>query len=336
MDTERPVAEDLAERLQDEFPGSALGLIGCHSSGEAYPPCEYDYLIVSEGKKRFERRLIGERFVDILFVDEDSVLRDAEDLLVLALIDMVAISDPRWILTPVVSKVKAESSRHLRSFARRVMFKSLQDLGRFRDALDAGNTLDAGFWLKSSAYSLATALTAYHGTVPRISHLLSEFRRKADASGDMFELWSEVLGLNLATDVSVTRRLDAFRDVVYAGSGMSASSFFADPKYTYMLTEARSNYLVKSHAVVDAYCYLGGELTRAIEELYELRCRSIGKAPVYQDMFSHLMRGDKSKRWLSMQTVRLIGINPDEHLLREQGSRFKDLIRTVAKSLSKE
>ncbi len=335
MNTKRHSAEYLAKMLRDEFPDSALGLIGCHSSGEAYQPCEYDYLIVSKEVKRFERRLIGENFVDLLFVDEDSILRNTEDPLILALIDMVIISDPRWVLTPAVSKVKAESARHLHTFAHRVMIDSLTAIGRFRDSLDAGNTLDAGFWLMSSAYSLATAFIAYHSAVPRVSHLLSEFRRKADVSGDMFELWSEVMGLNLATDVSVTRRLDAFRDVMHGGSGMSASSFFADSKSTYKLTEARSNYLVKSHAVVDAYCYLGGELTKAIEELYESKCRYMGKTPVYHNMFSHLTGSDESKGEFSMQTVRLMGINPDEHLLRKQGSRFKDLVRSTAKSLSK-
>ncbi len=320
--------------LQREFPGSALGLIGCHSSGEAYLPCEYDYLVVSK-ERGFERRLINEEYIDIVFVDEEDLLNVSTDPLILALIDAEVISDPRWVLTPVVSRIKAEASKHLRSFARRVMFKSLSDLGRFQDALDAGNCFDASFWLQSSAYGLAAAFVAYRGSVPRGSHLLPEFRRVADEADGVFEIWSTVLGLNLASKVSVMRRLDAFRDLLQAGSGISSSPVFAELGSTYMLTEARSNYLLRSHAVADAYSYLGLELMRAVEELYEFRCISAGKTPVYQNMFSHLARLGAS-RGLSMQTVRLIGLSSDAYLLRDQGAQFNGVVRSVAKSVSKE
>ncbi len=333
MDISQSSIKKIAEQLKREFPESAIGITGCRSSGEPHPPCEYDYLIVQEGTKRIERRLSNNNFIELLFLDKDTVQNASENMIILALLDMKVISDPSWVLIPIVHKIKSKYSKHLQQYAKRILFKSLSGLGRFKDAIDADNMLDASFWLLSSANSFAKAIIALNDKVPRDSHLLNEFRTTVAVSSDMFEIWSEASGSNLATQVTVTRRLDAFRELLKAGSIFSNSTIFNDPRYTYMFTEATSNYLVKSHAIVDAYCYLGLEITKAIEELYDFKCKIKGEPPLFHKMFSHLITNDKPLK-LSMQTIRLIGINSEEQMLKEQSSRIKNLIQKVAKNIS--
>jgi len=328
--------KEITEQLKKEFPEAAIGITGCRSSGEPYPPCEYDYLIVHEGAKRIERRLSKNNFIELLFLDKNTIQNTSENTVILALLDMTVISDPGWDLIPIVYKIKAEFSKHLQQYAKRILFKSLSGLGRFKDAIDAGNTLDAGFWLLNSSNSFAKAIIALNNKVPRGSHLLNDFRTAVAVSPDMFEIWSEATGANLATKVAVTRRLDALQELLRVGSIFSDSIIFSDSKYAYMFIEATSNYLVKSHAIVDAYCYLGLEITRVIDELYELNCRIKGKPPLFHEMFSHLTNNEKPLRKLSMQTIRLIGINSEEQILKEQSSRIKNLIQKVAKNISGE
>ena len=328
--------KEIAEQLKKEFPEAAIGITGCRSSGEPYPPCEYNYIIVQEGTKRIERRLTKNNFIELLFLDKDTVHNTSENMVILALLDMNVISDPSWDLIPIVYKIKTESSRYLQQYAKRTLFKSLTDLGRFKDAIDEDNTLDAGFWLLNASNSFAKSIIALSSKIPRDSHLLNEFRTVVAVSPDMFKIWFEASGANLATKVAVIRRLDALRELFRVGSIFSDSTIFNDPKYAYIFIEATSNYLVKSHAIVDAYCYLGLEITRVIDELYELKCRIKGNPPLFQEMFRHLTNNEKPLRNLSMQTIRLIGINSEEKILKEQSSNIKSLIQKVAKNISKE
>ncbi len=325
-------ADILVDVLKDEYPGSAIGLIGCYASGEEYPCCEYDFLIVSNTKSRYERRVIGNKFVDLLFIDESS-LDSADELFALALIDIIVATDPKWLLTPFVSRFKAESANYLHKFAKHTMFKSLLKLGRFRDAFDKVNNLAAGFWLSTSAYDFASALVAYYGSVPHTSHLLFQFR-KTNLSTDIFELWSKVLSLNLATQVTVTRRLDVLRDILTSGLGILDSSMFPNPSYSYKLAETRIKFLIKSHSIVDAYFYLGYELANIIEKLYELKCKRFGKIPAYHDIINHLV-SSKPNVGMSTQSFRLMGITKDEHILQKQGSSFNNLVKNLAKNICK-
>ncbi|MCL4437175.1 MAG: hypothetical protein M1503_04525 [Thaumarchaeota archaeon] len=310
--------------LRSEFPNSALGLIGCHTSGEEYPDCEYDYLIISESEKRFERRVINGRIVDLLFLNEATLLNASEERFSLALTDLNIIADPKWSLKHQESRITAEAPQRLQRFARRTIFESLADLGRHQDSFKAGNLFEADFWLKSSGYNLAAAVVASKGAVPRISHLLAEFRIASEDAGDLFGSWSKIQGLDMATDVTVMRRLDALREVL----GLEPSD---TSKYAYQLAEARSKHLVKSHSVVDAYCNLGAELTRTIEEIYESKCRSTSISPQYQNIFSELLNSE-----LRLQIVRLIGLTSEEALLKERSSYLKDAAKSIAKDISKE
>ena len=328
--------KEIAEQLKKEFPKDAIGITGCRSSGDAHPPCEYDYLIVQDGIKRIERRLIKNNSIELLFLNKESVQDFSDNMTILSLLNMNVISDPSWDLIPIVYKIKEDTLKHLQQYAKNILFKSLSFLGRFKDSIDVGNTLDAGFWLLSSANSFAKAIIALNGKVPHGSHLLNEFRTGITVSSDMFEVLSESSGVNLATKVAVTRRLDALREILQIGSIFSNSTIFNGPKYAYKFTEAKSNYLVKSHEIVDAYFYLGLEITRAIEELYEYKCRIKGKPPLFHEIFNQLNINEKPLRKLSMQTIRLIGINSEEQILIEQSSRIKNLIQKVAKNSSSE
>ena len=314
----------VANALRSEFPNSALGLIGCHASGEAYPDCEYDYLIISEGEKRFERRIINGRIVDILFLNEETLLNDSEDQLALALTDLNIIADAGWSLKHQESNITAEEPQRLKRFARRTIFESLADQGRYQDSFKAGNLFEADFWLRISSYNLAIAVIASKGKVPRSSHLLAEFRRASEDAGDLFGAWSKTQGLDMATDVTVMRRLDALREVLDLEQSDAS-------KYAYQLAEARSKHLVKSHSVVDAYCNLGAELTRTVEETYELKCRSTGRSPQYHDIFNQLLNGE-----LRMQIVRLIGLTSEETVLKERSAYLQNTAKSIAKYLSKE
>ena len=333
MDISQSSAKEIAEQLKKEFPDSAIGITGCRSSGSSYPNCEFDYIIVQKGAKRMERRIFKKNFIELLFLDKDSVQNSSDDKVVLALLDMNVISDPKWDLIPIVYKIKTDVMNHLQKYAKNTLFKSLSTLGRFQDSIDASNSLDASFWLLSSSNSFAKAIIALNNKVPHDSHLMNEFRKQFAFFPGMFDVWSESSGINLATKVAVSRRLDAFREILQIGSIFSNSSIFSDPKHVYMFAEAKSNYLVKSHEIVDAYCYLGLEITRAIEELYEFKCRIKDKPPLFHKMFSQLTINEKPLKNLSMQTIRLIGINSDEQLINKQGIRLKNLIQKVIKNI---
>ncbi len=314
----------VADALRSEFPNSAIGLIGCHAAGEAYPDCEYDYLIISEGKKRFERRVVNGRVVDILFLNEETLLNAPEDQLALALTDLNILVDPQWSLKHQESCISAKTPQLLKRFARRTIFESLADLGRHQDAFKVGNLFEADFWLRSSGYNLASAVIASKGTVPRRSHLLDEFRRASGDAGDLFGDWSKTQGLDMATEVTVMRRLDALREVLELEQSDAS-------KYAYQLAEARSKHLVKSHSVADAYCNLGAELTRTVEEVYESKCRSTGRSPQYHDIFNQLLNGDRR-----LQIVRLIGLTSEETVLEERSIHLQNTAKSIAKDLSKE
>lgn len=331
----KKIGFEIAEQLKNEFPKSAIGLIGCYSSREFYFACEYDFLIIQEGTKKIERRLINNNFVEIIFINKKSVQNINNFKMIFAFLDMNVISDPHWDLIPTVASIKSESSKHLSKYAKQSLFESLSNIGRFNDAINVNNLLDAGFWLLNSANIFASAIIALNGKIPRNSHILQEFRKNIPNSLNIFELWSEVEGLNFATTVSVTRRLDAIREVLKIGSIFSDSNIFSQHEYAYLIIEAKSNYLVKTHSVLDAYCYLGLELTKSIEKLYELQCQKKGNAPLFHEMIKQLNIQENSLKKISTQTIRLIGINADEQMLRSQGSRFSKLIKTVIKKYPK-
>jgi hypothetical protein len=313
----------MADFLKSEFPDLAIGLIGCHSSGEAYPECEHDYLVISEGEKRFERRIVNGQIVDILFLNEDVFLNTSENQVALALTDLKIITDPQWSLKHQESRIKSETPQRLLRFARRTIFESLSDLGRHQDSFNANKLVEADFWLKSASYNLAAAIIASNGIVPRRSHLLAEFRRASKDAGNLFRVWSKTQSLDMATDVAVMRRLDALREIL----GPSKES-----KYTYQLAEARSKHLIKSHAVVDAYCNLGAELIRTINETYESKCRTTGRSPQYHEIFSQLLYDNLCVQ----QTIRLLGLTSDETVLKEQRAYLQKTAKDIAKNLSKE
>lgn len=327
----KKIGFEIAELMKNEFPDSAIGLTGCYSSRESYATCEYDYIIIKEGRKKIERRLINNNFVEIIFLNKQSIQEIKDFKLIFAFLDMNVISDPYWDLIPIVANIKSVSSKHLSKYANQSLFKSLSNMGRFNEAINANNLLDAGFWLLNSANIFASAIIALNGKIPRSSHILQEFRLNSPESLNVFELWSEVSDLNFATKVSVTRRLDAIREVLKIGSVFYDSIFFSQHKYAYLIIEAKCNYLIKTHSVVDAYCYLGFELTKSIEKLYELQCQKKGKAPLFHEIVKQLNIQEKFSKKLSTQTIRLIGINSDEQLLRSRGARFIKLIKTVSK-----
>lgn len=333
-DMTKSLAFEIGNQLKNQYPESAIGLIGCHAAGESNPSCEYDYLIVRDEVQRIERRLIKNNLVDIIFIDKQSIQQNNDYKLILALLDINVISDPNWDIISIVSNIKSNKSKNLNRYAKYSLFKSLSVMGRFNDAINASNILDAGFWLLSSANTFAMAIIALNGKVPRRSHLLQEFRADNITSMNIFELWSEVSGLNLATKVSVTRRLDAIRDVLQTGSTFSASPIFSQHEYAYKIIETKSNYLLKSHSVLDAYCYLGIELTKSVEKLYELRCQNTETVPLFHKMVEQLNVNEKNMKKLDIQTIRLIGINSDEQLLKSQGLNFTNLIKTFAKNIS--
>jgi len=332
------MSEDIsrtAQLLIDEFPDSSIGIIGCHSNGENYHSCELDYLVIS-CEDGFERRLVNNSFVDILFVSKESLQANRSNKLSLSLLDMTVISDPSWVLNPLVSTVKGNSSKYRDVFAKEKVFNALSDISRFEESLQSNHYLEADFWLKSSAYNLASALIAQQGEVPRISHILSEFRNQASSYEDLFQSWVEALGLNLATDISVARRLEAFRELVLSNSSFPDTQTFYSPNLTYKLAEKRAKSLINLHLITEAYCYLGFELIISIKDLYDYNCNVLEKAPEYPYILSSFKKKDQSNKLLSVQTIKLLDLNVEEHNLNKLGSHFKTIIRSYAKEISKE
>ena len=324
-----------AQVLIDEFPESSIGIIGCHSNGENYDSCELDCLIVSR-ENGFNRRFINETLVDLLFASKESLQENRSNKLSLSLLDMTVISDPSWFLNSLVLTVRANSLKYRDVFAKEKVFNALSDISRFEESLKSTHYLEADFWLKSSAYNLASALISKQGFVPRRSHILSEFRNQASSFEDLFQSWVNALGLNLATDISVARRLEAFRELIFSNSIFPDTQTFYSPKLTYKLAEKRVKSLMNSHLVTEAYCYLGFELVISVKDLYDYNCNVLEKVPAYPYIFSSFKRDDQSSKLLSVQTIKLLDLNVEENNLKKLGSHFKTIIKSYAKEISKE
>jgi len=325
---------NIVSELKTEFPNSSIGLIGCRTTNELYPPCEYDFIITLPRRNEIERRRILNNFVDILFIDPATFLDNSIDFMELALVDMKIITDPRWILTPLSHSYKEDSAKYYHFQAKRDIFKSIAELGRFEQSLQTGEILAAGFWLATSCYSLSSSLISYNKITPRSSHILSEFR-KVKLPSEVFEIWSEIIGLRYATEITVYRRLEALRDVVNKISKIESNSKF-DPKLTYLLNEAKVNHLIRKHATIDAFVALGIELNRQIKILYELKCQKYNEPIKYDLILENLEKKDKSFIGLSKQTIRMINVSYDNKGIKEQASILKDFLLLTAKRFSRE
>jgi hypothetical protein len=325
---------NIVSELKTEFPNSSIGLIGCRTTNEKYPPCEYDFIITLPDKHEVERRRILNNFVDILFIDPDTFLDNSIDFMELALVDIKIITDPRWILTSLSHSYKKDSAKYYHSQAKREIFKSIAELSRFEEAFQVDKILAAGFWLATSCYSLSSSLISYNRMTPRSSHILSEFR-KVKLPSEIFEIWSEIIGLRYATGITVYRRLEALRDVVHKISKIESNSQF-DPKLTYLLNEEKVNHLIKKHAVVDAFVSLGIELNRQIKILYELKCQKYNESVKYELIFENLGEKEKPFDRFSKQTIRMINVSYDIKGIKEQASILKDFLLLTAKRFSRE
>jgi len=293
--------------------------------------------VISDEGVGFDRRLIGGMVVDLLLSNPDALRRGYTGALTIALKDLKVVRDPKWLITPFSAEFQDRSDSYMRLFAENSIFQALSKIGRFNDSSEAGLSLDAAFWLQSSAYSFASAIIAYENRVPRVSHILQELRvSKYALHSGVFKVLADTLDLNLATDISVARRLEVLRELLNVASKIRYSYLSPSTlsRHSYRLAEDRCIYLVRSHALLDAYCYLGYKATMIVEDLYEADCKALGVTPEYYDILQSLIRrlGEKG---LSGQTLRLMGLNSDAHFLEKQGSCLKDVVKKIAKTISK-
>lgn len=329
---EQLVPAELLSRTKELFPSSPLALIGCRAQGYAHPVCEYDFIVLSEKREGKERLLESKAYIDLHFVSTTNLdgLRISD--MALTLYRAHLVSDPSWTLTTLLSKIKSLGVTKLIQpiFIRRIR-SALSKLTALHTALDEGSALDAAYWLQSAAYDCSDAVAILNGHPPSPSHTFGQMQNFCTKNFDgRFKTWSDVLNVDLASTASVRRRLDllqaALERLAEARNESSvgqSSSLLASPYY-FQLAEKKALYLVKSHNVVEAYCYVGRELIEALKELFH---RFYSKKSSQEAWRLPSLALKKLKRGPNLE------LNLETDLLRRCSESLKRLIRELSRSL---
>ena len=330
--------------IEDGYQNKSFGLIGCRATSWSYPVCEYDVLVLGGSRLAISRRLVGSYILDDILVPKESVSHLQDNHLALTLSQLKVIDDPSWSLTPVINELKAERLRKFRlGLAREFLSSALARVGRCREALrQSPDGYDASFWILSAAYECVRAMVAYGGEPPASSHLLSQLKR-LNQLAKFPSNWSNFLGLPGASANSVARRLEALGLINSARKRLAEEvnppadkdRTLIELKLSQKLAEARERHLLSSHLTVEAYSYLGLEVSQQVEDFYRMMCLSEGTPPSYPTMLTELSRPASSGVHISSDLGKLLDLTRETRELEVRTDQIQSLVRTLVGQLSK-
>jgi hypothetical protein len=261
--------------------------------------------------------------------------------LAIALYHAQCISDPQWFLHSVLSGMRKFEFQKIgqTSLANR-MRSAIMKIGRFHEALSLGNMLESAFWLQSSSYDYSDCLAILTGHPPSPSHIMTQMREYSRGeNGDSFRVWSEALGMDMATSAGVKRRLKTMATILKPLRKLekckTESNGYWNPRLTlsshYLeLVAKKVRHLVGEHKVVEAYSYIGREIVHLTEELYASYCIVKNIDPSYPTMFTAL---GSDRSIFSFDISRMFDFSIEAHVLRNSEENLRKLIRLIGHKL---
>ncbi len=248
-----------------EHGDSPIGLVGCWAKGINHPICELDLIIISPSGGGFERRVEQGLILDIRYVDEGEVSRQADNILALSLTECLIFQDPDLRLASLVNSLKSRAGNIRKNLAASVFTNTVNYLGLGKRALKEGYTMSGCFWLLATGYSLLEVSILVAGDTPRPSHLMKQFRMYGGAySQTVYSL----LGLAEATTTTVKRRLD-FLSRCYEAEALGLLGQCKLERLLPTLAAKKVFYLLEANMVVDAYLYLGYLIIEILKHIYK-------------------------------------------------------------------
>lgn len=326
----------IVQYLKKTYGEAPIALIGCRSSDESYPPCEYDFLVILEIDPSLQRVIVDQTYVDALILSSKTIRATTYGRI--ALMQCVPISDPTMVLPSLRDSVgRIRLGDAFREMFEQELLKSLAEISRGEEALSEDDRASADFWLELATCHFGLARVAGSSQVPRPSHAAAQFRKLAEivAPSD-YALWAQALSANLATTTSIWRRLEAFSrahrlywllaDKQKTVGTAEQPRLSGDPEIPVQLAEVRCRYLINSHALLDAYAYVSLEMLHALERLHAAESQSRKVPPRHSAIMHELARSDQTE-----SLVPLLGLNTDAMAaaigLAKLKTRVKDLLR---------
>lgn len=262
--------------LFDNFPEGSFCLVGCQATGLHYPVCGYDFIVLDDKNSNIVSCTIKEKHI-IVFPVRENELFGQKSRLLWALTNGIIVRDRRLILGSVLEAVRSQARSILRKAAEATTFSVLTKISRAEDAASRSENLSSGFWLLSASYDCMEAILLRNMIVPSPSHLVSQVRHLL---ANLQESLTKGLSLELSTQLSVLRRLDALREI---DERSSLSQVPID------LVETRVRHLLSNGNIVEAFSYVGYVLVRYLEQKYQDKMESEAAPPTYEMIIPQLI-----------------------------------------------
>jgi len=182
----------------------------------------------------------------------------------------LVVSDPEWIFTS--SKASLRDEKVELAYARlreRYLLKVIRFLSRGMMALKRGSMSSTGLWTLCAASCLLSSVAIANRSPVGGTHLWRLIRDGGLLDTKHINAVSWALGLELATENSATRRMDALALLLRS----SRESGRLDG------VQRRTNYLIRSGRVVEAYSLLGIEIASATDLLLSASTKIVDARP---------------------------------------------------------
>ncbi|MBI3840808.1 MAG: hypothetical protein HY297_02460 [Thaumarchaeota archaeon] len=328
-DTEPGLSRVLAPIL-DMYMDSAVGVVGCWSSGIHRKSCEVDVVIVSKSSRPSASVRIGGTYMDLFFLEENEVLGLTDPEHSVAIAHLKPVKDLSLVLSTASAASIAVMADSSKKSARARLAVSLKALGRADEAVSGGRVAEADFWTMAASYDFARALIHSKETMPSPSHLLAQMKEHAKGSGKSFEAFSFGAGLDRSSKESCGARLEGvgiLHDLLHerVGEIKGQASGWNEARMAVVRGKAAELAVGMEHP--ECYGFLGQEVVGALLELSRAG-ESNGDAEFEKsDALGSILSG--SQRLLGEKLVEDLGLGRQEERpgkvlaqLREQISRL--------------
>ena len=285
---------------------SAIALIGCRSTERSFPCCEYD-ILVDAAEKAIRHDVMGAKYIDLIPVPLKSTAEQMFDLL-----PMKIILDPNMILSGL--QRDGEKEDVIKDYALSRIMDAISGLKKAEECYQDKNHIDAPFWIHSAALELSASAIALSRGAVHPTHLLDDIRDSSSALGIPYETISDAMNLQRASRTSVERRLAGINEIMLSSLKIQEGTPESVYIYSKQLSE-KVSWLLKNHAIVQAYAFLGYESVRMLRHVYVRFCQDTDIPPHHNRIiFEILDRGEVPYR-LSHESFKMLAIENEEGII---------------------
>lgn len=304
-----PKQKFMPAELEKHLSNSGFGtiaLIGCRGTGRFFPCCEYDVLVDAK-EKQIRHDVIGSKYIDLIPVPQKSAAEEAFDLL-----PMKIILDHNMILLGLHRDSKKEDV--IKDYAISKILETISALKKAEDCHQDKNQIDASFWIHSAALEFSSSSIALSRGAVHPTHLLDDVRDSASALGVSYEIISDAMNLQRASRTSVERRLAGINEVILSSLQIQEGSPESVYVYSKQLNE-KISWLLKNHAILQAYTFLGYESVRMLKHIYYRFCQDAGIPLHHSRIITEILDRSEVPYRLSHESFRLLAIENEANIL---------------------